>query len=77
MVPQRVFRPAGRADLQKRRSLNVVTLDAARDLAHAPRRLIHGDLAGMFDAPSTAAFAPNSPMLSIDLSRLVHRPRMH
>ncbi|MFE7119835.1 ATP-binding protein [Streptomyces sp. NPDC057654] len=44
--------------------------DAARDLAHALRRMVHGDLAGMFDAPSTAAFDPDSPMLTIDLSRL-------
>ena len=44
--------------------------DAARDLAHAMRRLVHGDLAGMFDAPSTVRFDPNAPMLTIDLSRL-------
>ncbi|MFF9778502.1 ATP-binding protein [Streptomyces sp. NPDC013978] len=44
--------------------------DAARDLAHAMRRLVHGDLAGMFDDPSTVAFDPSSPMLTIDLSRL-------
>ncbi|MDX2825940.1 ATP-binding protein [Streptomyces ipomoeae] len=44
--------------------------EAARDLAHAMRRLVHGDLAGMFDAPSTVAFDPGSPMLTIDLSRL-------
>ncbi|MEE1838044.1 VirB4 family type IV secretion system protein [Streptomyces sp. SP17KL33] len=44
--------------------------EAARDLAHAMRRLVHGDLAGMFDAPSTVAFDPSSPMLTIDLSRL-------
>ncbi|MCX4529242.1 ATP-binding protein [Streptomyces sp. NBC_01551] len=44
--------------------------DAARDLAHAMRRLVFGDLAGMFDAPSTTAFDPYRPMLSIDLSRL-------
>ncbi|GAA0286003.1 ATP-binding protein [Streptomyces polychromogenes] len=43
---------------------------AAEDLAHALRRLIHGDLSGMFDAPSTVAFDPTAPMLSIDLSRL-------
>ncbi|SEM66069.1 ATP-binding protein [Streptacidiphilus jiangxiensis] len=43
---------------------------AAQDLAHALRRLIHGDLAGMFDAPSTVSFDPTAPMLSIDLSRL-------
>ncbi|GHH29563.1 ATP-binding protein [Streptomyces rubradiris] len=44
--------------------------DAARDLAHAVRRLVHGDLAGMFDAPSTITFDPRAPMLTIDLSRL-------
>jgi type IV secretory pathway VirB4 component len=43
---------------------------AAQDLAHALRRLVHGDLSGMFDAPSTVAFDPATPMLSIDLSRL-------
>ncbi|MER8219035.1 ATP-binding protein [Streptomyces sp. NPDC094143] len=44
--------------------------EAARDLAHAMRRLVHGDLAGMFDAPSTVRFDPRAPMLTIDLSRL-------
>ncbi|MFD0405345.1 ATP-binding protein [Kitasatospora sp. NPDC127116] len=44
--------------------------EAAQDLSHALRRLISGDLGGMFDAPSTAAFDPTSPMLTIDLSRL-------
>ncbi|MGW7728155.1 ATP-binding protein [Streptomyces canus] len=43
---------------------------AAQDLAHGLRRLVHGDLNGMFDAPSTVAFDPTTPMLSIDLSRL-------
>ncbi|HSA49067.1 MAG TPA: ATP-binding protein [Yinghuangia sp.] len=43
---------------------------AAEDLAHALRRLVAGDLAGLFDAASTAKFDPNAPMLSIDLSRL-------
>ncbi|MEU1906586.1 ATP-binding protein [Streptomyces hygroscopicus] len=50
--------------------LNGRLIEAAEDLAHALRRLVHGDLAGMFDAPSTAAFDPTAPMLSIDLSRL-------
>ncbi|MFF2078570.1 ATP-binding protein [Kitasatospora sp. NPDC058162] len=43
---------------------------ATDDLAHALRRLVHGDLSGMFDAPSTVTFDPDAPMLSIDLSRL-------
>ncbi|MFJ4676861.1 ATP-binding protein [Kitasatospora sp. NPDC088783] len=43
---------------------------AAEDLAHALRRLVQGDLANMFDAPSTVEFDPTAPMLSIDLSTL-------
>ncbi|GAA1873859.1 ATP-binding protein [Myceligenerans crystallogenes] len=41
-----------------------------RPVAHALRRLVHGDLAGMFDGPSTIAFDPHLPMLSLDLSRV-------
>ncbi|WP_063728749.1 hypothetical protein [Streptomyces sp. RTd22] len=44
--------------------------NAAEDLAHALRRMVHGDLAGMFDGESTVAFDPSTPILSIDLSRL-------
>ncbi|WP_269858001.1 ATP-binding protein [Streptomyces sp. RPT161] len=43
---------------------------AAQNLAHALRRLVHGDLSAMFDAPSTVKFDASAPMLSIDLSRL-------
>ncbi|WP_129287509.1 ATP-binding protein [Streptomyces sp. GZWMJZ-114] len=43
---------------------------AARDLAHALRRLVRGDLADLFDAPSTVQVDPTSPILTIDLSRL-------
>ncbi|MCF4123689.1 ATP-binding protein [Antribacter sp. KLBMP9083] len=41
-----------------------------RSVAHALRRLVAGDLAGMFDGPSTVAFDPSLPMLSLDLSRV-------
>ncbi|MEV5603410.1 ATP-binding protein [Streptomyces sp. NPDC052299] len=43
---------------------------AAQDLAHALRRLVHGDLSDMVDAPTTVHFDPATPMLTIDLSRL-------
>jgi len=39
-----------------------------RDVAHALRRMVHGDLAGLFDGPSTVAFDPDAPMISLDLS---------
>jgi type IV secretory pathway VirB4 component len=39
-----------------------------RPAAHALRRLVHGDLAGLFDGPSTTVFDASSPMISLDLS---------
>jgi type IV secretory pathway VirB4 component len=40
------------------------------ELAHALRRLMRGDLAGMFDGPSTVELDPAAPMVVIDLSAL-------
>ena len=39
-----------------------------RHAAHALRRLVRGDLAGLFDGPSTVSFDPQLPMISLDLS---------
>ena len=41
-----------------------------RDLAHALRRLVRGDLAGLFDGPSTVTFDADLPMVSLDLSQI-------
>jgi hypothetical protein len=41
-----------------------------RDAGHALSRLVHGDLAGLFDGPSTVRFDPDLPMISLDLSRI-------
>src|SRR5262249_49796336 len=41
-----------------------------RQVAHALSRLVHGDLAGLFDGPSTVAFDPSFPMVSLDLSHI-------
>jgi hypothetical protein len=41
-----------------------------RDAGHALSRLVHGDLAGLFDGPSTIRFDPSLPMVSLDLSRI-------
>lgn len=41
-----------------------------RDLLHAVRRLIRGDLAGLFDGPSTVTIDHATPMLVLDLSAL-------
>jgi type IV secretory pathway VirB4 component len=39
-----------------------------REVTHALRRLVHGDLAGIFDGPSTVPFDPDAPMVTLDLS---------
>ena len=41
-----------------------------RHVGHALRRLVAGDLAGLFDGPSTVRFDPSLPMLALDLSRV-------
>ncbi|MFF1819757.1 ATP-binding protein [Kribbella sp. NPDC058245] len=41
-----------------------------REVAHAIRRLVHGDLSGMFDGPSTTEFDPSLPMVTLDSSWL-------
>ncbi|MFC5932035.1 ATP-binding protein [Cryobacterium melibiosiphilum] len=41
-----------------------------RLVGHALRRLVAGDLAGLFDGPSTVRFDPSLPMVSLDLSRV-------
>ena len=41
-----------------------------RLVGHALRRLVGGDLAGLFDGPSTVEFDPTLPMISLDLSRV-------
>ncbi len=41
-----------------------------RNVAHALGRLVYGDLAGLFDGPSTTALDPALPMVSLDLSAI-------
>jgi len=52
-----------------RTTLAARTRDGA-DLVHALRRLTRGDLAGMFDGPSTHRLDPSAPMVVLDLSAL-------
>jgi len=50
-------------------SIEQLTSDG-RDVAHALGRLVRGDLAGLFDGPSTVSFDPTLRMLSLDLSHI-------
>jgi hypothetical protein len=58
-------------DSAARSGLRAADLTAdAREVAHAIRRLVHGDLAGMFDGSSTTHFDASLPMVTIDSSRI-------
>lgn len=41
-----------------------------RDVAHGLRRMVKGDLAGLFDGPSSVGLDDEAPMVVFDLSRL-------
>ncbi|MDR0285129.1 MAG: ATP-binding protein [Propionibacteriaceae bacterium] len=56
LAPDRVDDPDGRL------------AEDGRQVGHALRRLVAGDLAGLFDGPSTIRFDPTLPMISLDLS---------
>lgn len=64
MVVERILSPAPSADRDDRLA------EDGRLVAHALRRLVSGDLAGLFDGPSTVRFDPALPMISLDLSRV-------
>lgn len=61
-VVERILEPAPGSDDR--------LADDGRELGHALRRLVAGDLQGLFDGPSTERFDPSLPMLTLDLSRL-------
>ncbi len=45
-------------------------LEDGRDVALELRRLVHGDLAGMFDGPTTPGLDLSAPLVVLDLSAL-------
>lgn len=64
LVVDRILAPS-------RDALGDLTADDGRQVGHALRRLVAGDLSGLFDGPSTVRFDPSLPMVSLDLSRVV------
>jgi hypothetical protein len=64
MVVDRLLSPDRASDADGR-----LTEDG-RLVGHALRRLVAGDLAGLFDGPSTVRFDSTLPMVSLDLSRV-------
>lgn len=64
MVVDRILAPNSADDPDRRLA------EDGRLVGHALRRLVAGDLAGLFDGPSTVRFDPSLPMVSLDLSRV-------
>lgn len=64
MIVDHILAPVSEADLDGRLA------EDGRLVGHALRRLVSGDLAGLFDGPSTVTFDPTLPMISLDLSRV-------
>lgn len=64
MVVDHILTPTSGADSDGRLA------EDGRLVGHALRRLVAGDLAGLFDGPSTETFDPTLPMISLDLSRV-------
>jgi hypothetical protein len=62
MVVDRILTPDAGADERLQ--------EDGRLAGHALRRLVAGDLQGLFDGPSTVAFDASLPMVSLDLSRV-------
>jgi type IV secretory pathway VirB4 component len=61
------------ADLRTTRSELV---EDGRDVALELRRLVHGDLRGMFDGPTTDGLRLDGPLVVLDLSAVYHSPAL-
>jgi hypothetical protein len=66
MVVDALFNPTLPADGA---TIDQLVVDG-REVGHALRRLVSGDLAGLFDGESTVTFDPSLPMVTLDLSHI-------
>src|ERR1700759_5186049 len=67
VVVEALLTPPGRAARSLRTERRAL-LEDGRDVALELRRLVHGDLRGMFDGPTTAGLDRSSPLVVLDLS---------
>ena len=58
------------------RTDRVSLLEDGRDVALELRRLVHGDLRGMFDGPTTSGLDLSGPFVALDLSALYNSPAL-
>ncbi len=69
MVVEALLTPSTEAARSLRTEVRALTEDG-RDVALELRRLVHGDLCGMFDAPTTPGLDLSAPLVVLDLSAL-------
>ncbi len=62
----------GPAAADSLRTTPSVLLEDGRDAALELRRLVHGDLCGMFDGPTTSGLRLDGPLVVLDLSAVYH-----
>ncbi len=65
--------PAAAAEL---RTTRAELVEDGRDVALELRRLVHGDLRGMFDGPTTPGLRLDGPLVVLDLSAVYHSPAL-
>jgi hypothetical protein len=58
------------------RTSRAVLMEDGRDVALELRRLVHGDLRGMFDGPTTAGLRLDGPLVVLDLAAVYHSPAL-
>ena len=69
MVVERILNPEAGSDAR--------LAEDGRIVGHAPRRLVAGDLAGIFDGPSTVPFDPDLPMVQPHAGKRPTRTLIH
>jgi len=69
LVVQRMLDPAPRVE-QRVHTDRAALVEDGRDVALELRRLVHGDLRGMFDGPTTPGLDLSGPLVVLDLSAL-------
>jgi hypothetical protein len=61
---------------QRLRTTRSVLMEDGRDVALELRRLVHGDLRGMFDGPTTEGLRLDAPLVVLDLAAVYHSPAL-
>jgi len=71
LVVDALFEPDATA-ARDLRTTAVQLMEDGRDVALELRRLVHGDLCGMFDGPTTPGLRLDGPLVVLDLSAVYH-----